>query len=337
MNLNMIQPKNQADDLLLSITKICETLINQTNRKPEETLEFEMIKPREIIHFKPPIQGKEDWMIGLVDLEVYNSVFNITEENIKFELYRDTSDKFGFLELKDEVEEILNISHTTNGPLDDEILGPRFIDEFIKLSSEKKNTVGYMILLLGYARSLFRDFESYLRFVVRLDEEDIQLILKEYNSHFITYELTPGIYSIQDFSDTIPTFSGLMETIQIQDDDISMTTKSILKYIGGQKMLVLGTLRFDERSFFHTLLGFIPYWGYKPPGAYTSDKILNINTVNKIHLKCDVIDGSVVDGVRQPILYSFVLDKKPGYKVFCETETILYKKINKSVLNTKTF
>ena len=32
MNLNMIQPKNQADDLLLSITKICETIINQTNR-----------------------------------------------------------------------------------------------------------------------------------------------------------------------------------------------------------------------------------------------------------------------------------------------------------------
>ena len=300
-------------------------------------MEFELIKPREIIHFKPPIQVKEDWMIGLVDLEAYNSVFNITEENIKFELYRDTSDKFGFLELKDEVEEILNISHTTNGPLDDEILGPRFIDEFIKLSSEKKKTVGYMILLLGYARSLFRHFESYLRIVVRLDEEDIHLILKEYNSHFITYELTPGIYSIQDISDTIHTFSGHMETIQIEYDDISMKTKIILKYIGGQNMLVLGTLRFDERSFFHTLLGFIPYWGYKTPGAYTSDKILNINTVNKIHLKCDVIDGSVVDGVRQPILYSFVLDKKPGYKVFCETETILYKKINKSVLNTKTF
>ena len=54
-------------------------------------------------------------------------------------------------------------------------------------------------------------------------------------------------------------------------------------------------------------------------------------------MKCDVIVGSVVDGVRKPILYSFVLDKKPGYKVFCEPETIHYKKINKSVLNTITF
>ena len=60
MNLNMIQPKNQTEDLLLSITKNCETLIKQTHRKAEETLEFKMIKPRETIHFKPPIQSQGD-------------------------------------------------------------------------------------------------------------------------------------------------------------------------------------------------------------------------------------------------------------------------------------
>ena len=142
MNLNMIQPKKETEDLLLSITKNCETLIQQTHRKPEETLEFKMIKTRETFHFNPPTQVKEDWMLGLVDLEVYNSIFNITEENNKFEIYRDTSNKFGFLELKDELEEILNISHITIEHLDDEILGPRIIDEFIKLSNEKKNTDG---------------------------------------------------------------------------------------------------------------------------------------------------------------------------------------------------
>ena len=268
----MIKPKNQTEDLLLSITKICETLIKQTHRKAEGTFEFKMIKPREIFHFKPPIQIQGDWMIGLTNLEVYNSIFNITEENNKFEIYRDMTAKFGFLEIKDELEEILNSSHITNEHLNDEILAPRIIDEFIKLSNEQKNTDGYMILLLGYSRSLFRDFESYLRFVVGLDEEDIQLILKEYNSQFITYELTPGIFSIQDISDTIHTFSGHTDTIQIEYDDISMKTKFILNYIGGRKMFVLGTLRFDERSFFHTLLGFTPYWDYKPSGVYTSDK-----------------------------------------------------------------
>ena len=175
----MIIPKNKTEDLLLSISKNCETLIEQIHRKPEEVLEFNMTKSREIFHFTPPMGIKEDWMLGLTDLEVYNSIFNITEENNKFELYRDTSDKFGLLELKDEHEEILDISHITSEHLDDEVLGPRIIDEFIKLSNEKKNTDGYMILLLGYSRSLFRYFESYLRIVVGLPEEDIQLILKE--------------------------------------------------------------------------------------------------------------------------------------------------------------
>ena len=51
----------------------------------------------------------------------------------------------------------------------------------------------------------------------------------------------------------------------------------------------------------------------------------------------DVNDGSIVNGLRQPILFSFVLDKPSGYKVFCEPETIHYRKLNKSVLNTITF
>ena len=46
-------------------------------------------------------------------------------------------------------------------------------------------------------------------------------------------------------------------------------------------MFVLGKLRLDERSFFHTLLGFTPYWDYKAPGVYTSDKILNLNAIKK--------------------------------------------------------
>ena len=39
-----------------------------------------MIKPRETFQFNPPIQSKKHWMIGLVDLEVYNSNFIITEK-----------------------------------------------------------------------------------------------------------------------------------------------------------------------------------------------------------------------------------------------------------------
>ena len=106
-----------------------------------------------------------------------------------------------------------------------------------------------------------------------------------------------------------------------------------------------GTLRFDEKPFLKILLGFVLYWDYKPTnpihadsnGVYSNNKILNISAIKKVHLKCDATDGSVLDGIRQPILFSFVLDKPSEYKVFREPESIHYKKIYKSVLNIITF
>ena len=59
--------------------------------------------------------------------------------------------------------------------------------------------------------------------------------------------------------------------------------------------------------------------------------------MSKIHLKCDIFYSSVVNGVRESILFSFVVDKKPGFKVFCEQEKIHHKKINTSLLNFATF
>ena len=41
----MIRAKDEKEDLLPSITKICETLVKQTQRISEETLEFKLNKP----------------------------------------------------------------------------------------------------------------------------------------------------------------------------------------------------------------------------------------------------------------------------------------------------
>ena len=193
---------------------------------------------------------------------------------------------------------------------------------------------------MGYARSPFRDFESYLRLVIGLGEEDIQMILKQNNAYFVIYELDPGIYTIEGLEEAVYLLGDHGGTLQIENDDLTKKTKLILTRFTS----TFGTLRFDEKSFFNTLLGFVPYWDLKhtnaihadSPGVYTNNKILNLNTSNKIHLKCDVIDGSLVNGLRQPLLFSFILDKPHGYKVLCEPETIPYKMINKSVLNTIT-
>ena len=92
-------------------------------------------------------------------------------------------------------------------------------------------------------------------------------------------------------------------------------------------------------------MSFTPCWDWKPtiafhadsPGVYTSDKSLKIGTKDEIVFKCNVIDGSILDGVGQPILYCFLLNQPAGYKIHCEPETIFFEKVNKSVLNTKSF
>ena len=102
---------------------------------------------------------------------------------------------------------------------------------------------------MGYARSPLRDFESYRRIVVGFDEDDIQLISKQCNSYFITYEIRPGMYTIKDISEAVYTEGDHDGNIQIEYDDISMKTKLILTRVG----LTFGTLRFDVKSFQHSL------------------------------------------------------------------------------------
>ena len=78
---------------------------------------------------------------------------------------------------------------------------------------------------MGYARSPFRDFESYLAIVVGLDEDDIQLILKQKNSNFVIYKTIPGIHTIKNISEAVYTMSDHQGTLQIEYDAISMKTK----------------------------------------------------------------------------------------------------------------
>ena len=56
---------------------------------------------------------------------------------------------------------------------------------------------------MGYATSPFRDFQSYLRIVIGLEEDNIRLILKQYNEKFVTYELEPGNYTIEDLQKAV--------------------------------------------------------------------------------------------------------------------------------------
>ena len=72
------------------------------------------------------------------------------------------------------------------------------------------------------------------------------------------------------------------------------------------------TFYVTKKSFFYMILGFVQSYSGELgdihgfiqliPGNYKSDKSTIITGINEVHLKCDCINGSIVNGIREPIL-----------------------------------
>ena len=112
---------------------------------------------------------------------------------------------------------------------------------------------------MGYAQSSFRDFENYLRIVIGLDEDDIQLILKLYVSHFTRHEIPPGYFLIDDIPEIVSTQGDHPGNLYFEYDENSMKMKLVLNQSSGTSLMI-GTLRFDEKSFFQYIFCLDPNW-----------------------------------------------------------------------------
>ena len=168
----------------------------------------------------------------------------------------------------------------------------------------------YMRVLAIYVNSIFQDLESFLRTEIDSVEDESRLVLDEYIWSFTTYELEPGPYTFKAISKALLNilqleYSGPSKVIDIEIDDITMKTKLVVR--SG-----IIAIRFARKSFFNTILGFNPHWDYKHYNEYISQKNANLSSTKKRHLECDVIDGSVTNGLRQAIFFSCVLDKPFG-------------------------
>ena len=159
------------------------------------------------------------------------------------------------------------------------------------------------------------------------------LDLKYISTKRTGYSLNPGIYKIVDLNNTLKHLLTDNVKVNITIGDIRL--KSNLK--------INQTLIFTEKSFFYTILGFTQSRSYPLDdiegfyqiiaGLYKSDKPNKITGIDKILLKCDCIQDSIVNGIREPILYSFGLSSPPGHKIYKEPRIKLFKKVNKSVLS----
>ena len=71
--------------------------------------------------------------------------------------------------------------------------------------------------------------------------------------------------------------------------------------------------------------------------TYKRDRLFKITAYDKIQLRCDCINGSIVSGIREAFFYSCGLGSHPGHHIYNQLGVTLPKKINKTVLSHLTF
>ena len=81
MDLSTFVTYDKKESLLLSIAKSNQEIVENTHSKPQETLEYKMNKQKESFSFDVPLILNEK-----TSLEVYNTVYNITNSNNKLQI-----------------------------------------------------------------------------------------------------------------------------------------------------------------------------------------------------------------------------------------------------------
>ena len=373
MDLSNFVTYDKKESLLLNIAKSNQEIVENTHSKPQETLEFKMTKQKESFSFDVPLQLNENWMMGVTSLEVYNTVYNITNSNNKLETVLNDQQ---LKELNLDSELLVSVEDLYKAYFVKPYKYNQFIEKVNKLitnsySKKKKLTRVDFTYLTKIIESLNQinkerlNQEKIKQEKMKQEKEDQERIIQAYKDHlklekinwdeinweeinldeinqeeinqinqinlppfeiiendFFGIQLTPGVYELVDINNAIKQKIHESEfdfKIDIIPDTISM--KSVLT--------TSNYIHFNSRL--NILLGFTNK-DY-PPGTHTSEKPVMITTTDKVHLKCDCVDGSIVNGIREQILFSFNLSAPPGYKIINNPTTVLYKKINKTRLD----
>ena len=264
--------------------------------------------------------------------------YNITNENSSFSIILPGHYETEFAEKTiDELNNLLELKSVELHVVEVRKRGDKIKmgDNEYKLSdfgSQKHEIIGEL------KNAKYNDLEDLVyRMLLTYDEIINILDWKYIPTKRMGYSIEPNIYNVVDLNKTLKNI--LPNNIKINVSIDGKIYKTDLK--------INQTLIFTNKSFFYTILGFtrshqgplndIEGFYQILPGSYKIKKPINIIGIDKVHLKCDCIDGSIMNGTRKPIVYSFALDQPPGYKIYKEPKVKLFKKINKSVLSHITF
>ena len=280
-----------------------------------------MNKQMQTFSFYPPINLVEEgkWLLGVSSFECTNSVFNKTNEKNSFSITIP-----GHWETKSDeksVDELKNLLELTS--LELHVKEVRKRGQQIIFGDKEYKILDFDTfkeeILEELKNATYTDLEHMVyRYQLTNDEILDILGLKYIPTKRTGYSLYPGIYEMIDLNNTLKYILPPNVKVNITLDDIRL--KSNLK--------INQTLVFTENSFFNKNLAFthsrshplVDIDGFYQliAGSYKSDKPINTTGVDKFHLKCDCINGSIIIGVREPILYSFALSSPPRHKVYKE-------------------
>ena len=291
------------NELLPLIKKHTDTLIQQTKTRPQETLEFKMNKQMQTFSFNPPLNLFEEgkWLMAVSLFDCTNSVFNITNENNSFSIIIPSHYKTEFAE---KVIIDLNVLYELKS-LELHVEAVRKRGNTIKIADKE-----YRLSDLDNQKSEIEELRNVkyidlrdLIYRMQLTYNEIVDILDlEYiPTKKIGYSLKPNIYQGSDINVALKNI--LPDNVKINVTIDERKNKSNLK--------INQTAKFTYESFFYTILGFTQSQSYPLDdidgfyqliaGSYESDKPIIITSIDKVHLKCDCIDGSIVNGIREPI------------------------------------
>ena len=219
MDLSNFVTYNKQESLLLSIAKSNLDNVEKTLSKPQETLEFKMKKQKESFSFDIPLDLPEQWMMGVTSLEVYNTVYNITEKNNKLKLFTTEQNSKGYKFATEFIPKSKNLYETS----DIEEIKKLINDVKIKKVVNPENYYDDLNKIIDQINQNIKDKTNIL------DLHGIGSV-----SNCLGIEIPPGAYELVDINNAIQqeiisSCGSLLDSdfkINIEADTISM--KSVL-------------------------------------------------------------------------------------------------------------
>ena len=197
MDLSNFVTYDKKESLLLSIAKSNQEIVENTHSKPQETLEFKMNKQKESFSFDIPLELPEKWMMGVTSLEVYNTVYNITEKNNKLKILI-RNDQINVLALDTELVKKVEYLYKTS-----DNKGTSNIEKINKLIVNRYKTKN---------RLTQEDFDTLTELINLVNLENtknnkgsLNIILPDYfiTTDHVKIELTPGVYELTEINNAI--------------------------------------------------------------------------------------------------------------------------------------